>query len=269
MKKESTPMKGLLSKAGNPAYIAGIYNYCDRWCERCAFTRRCMVYTIDEEMFPDQESRDINNKKFWDALHRIFAQTMNLLQKFASEEGIDINDVDVSAEETRTRERMKEAKNSPPAQAARKYSIMADTWFEQHASLFEDKDIRLRNEVTLGIGTPKADAANITDAVEVIHWYQDQIWVKLMRALDMDDIEGDELDEEMNEFPSDSDGSAKVALIGIDRSIGAWGTILIHCAEAGESIMEILIHLGRLREEIEDRFPDARRFVRPGFDQEI
>ena len=127
----------------------------------------------------------------------------------------------------------------------------------------------MRNEVALGIGTPEADAASIRDAFEVIHWYQDQIWVKLMRALDMDDIEREELDEEMREFPSDSDGSAKVALIGIDRSIGAWGTLLSHSAEAEESIVEILVHLARLREEIEQQFPDARRFVRPGFDQEI
>jgi len=24
--------------------IPGIYNYCDRWCERCAFSRRCRVF---------------------------------------------------------------------------------------------------------------------------------------------------------------------------------------------------------------------------------
>ena len=24
--------------------IVGIFNYCDRWCERCAFTSRCRVF---------------------------------------------------------------------------------------------------------------------------------------------------------------------------------------------------------------------------------
>ncbi len=24
--------------AKDPKFISGIYNYCDRWCERCAFT---------------------------------------------------------------------------------------------------------------------------------------------------------------------------------------------------------------------------------------
>ena len=28
----------LLKLATDPKYIPGIYNYCDRWCERCPFT---------------------------------------------------------------------------------------------------------------------------------------------------------------------------------------------------------------------------------------
>lgn len=29
-----------LVKEGN--FIEGIYNYCDRWCEKCSFTARCL-----------------------------------------------------------------------------------------------------------------------------------------------------------------------------------------------------------------------------------
>ena len=32
--------------AKNPDFIPGIYNYCDRWCERCAFTARCMNFAM-------------------------------------------------------------------------------------------------------------------------------------------------------------------------------------------------------------------------------
>jgi len=35
--------------ARDPRFIPGIYNYCDRWCERCAFTSRCMNYAMGEE----------------------------------------------------------------------------------------------------------------------------------------------------------------------------------------------------------------------------
>ena len=31
-------------------FIVGVYNYCDRWCERCAFTSRCRVFADVAEM---------------------------------------------------------------------------------------------------------------------------------------------------------------------------------------------------------------------------
>lgn len=45
--------KRLLEMAENPDFIPGIYNYCDRWCERCAFTSRCLTYAaLQESSFP-------------------------------------------------------------------------------------------------------------------------------------------------------------------------------------------------------------------------
>ena len=31
-------------------FILGIYNYCDRWCETCAFTSRCRVFAVCAEL---------------------------------------------------------------------------------------------------------------------------------------------------------------------------------------------------------------------------
>ena len=28
-------------------FIPGVFNYCDRWCERCPFSSRCRVYAIE------------------------------------------------------------------------------------------------------------------------------------------------------------------------------------------------------------------------------
>ena len=35
--------------ARNPKFIPGIFNYCDRWCERCAFTARCRTFAMEQE----------------------------------------------------------------------------------------------------------------------------------------------------------------------------------------------------------------------------
>jgi len=66
----------------------------------------------------------------------------------------------------------------------------------------------------------------------------------------------------------DSDGSAKVALIGIDRSIAAWGKLLSYFPEQEDELLDILVHLEKLRRTTENEFPDARAFIRPGFDDD-
>ena len=83
----------LLKMANNPDFIPGIYNYCDRWCERCPFTLRCMVYTMEKEAFPDQQSRDINNKEFWQKIQQSLVLGGELLRDMASVRGIDLPSV--------------------------------------------------------------------------------------------------------------------------------------------------------------------------------
>ena len=56
-----------------------------------------------------------------------------------------------------------------------------------------------------------------------------------------------EEDEEMAEFPKDSEGTAKVALIAMDRSIGAWGQLLRTFPERETPTLELLVYLDRLR----------------------
>ena len=73
--------------------------------------------------------------------------------------------------------------------------------------------------------------------------------------------------DDFSEFSKDSDGSAKVALIGIDRSIAAWGEIRNHFPLYVASILKMLVHLEQLRRKVEKAFPDARTFIRPGFDK--
>lgn len=260
----------LLKMAEDPRFIQGIYNYCDRWCERCGLTRRCLNYAMERESFPDPDSRDATNKKFWDGLHDSLGLTIELLKDFCTEGGIDLDSADAEEQRTKHRARKESGRKNPLVEAAREYSIMAAEWFAQSEDLFKEKQTALTQEDELGIGEPELSVIDVLNAVDVIRWYQDQIRVKLMRALDGEGLEEEmKWEEEMNEFPRDSDGSAKVALIAIDRSIGAWGELRRQLGEEAERITDILLHLSELRTHIENRFPRARSFVRPGFDQDM
>jgi hypothetical protein len=88
--------------------------------------------------------------------------------------------------------------------------------------------------------------------------------VKLQRALESVRSEAEDDDDD---FPRDSDGSAKVALIGIDRSIAAWKMLNSSFAEEEQTISQLIGSLERLRKSVETQFPQARAFVRPGFDE--
>jgi hypothetical protein len=63
---------------------------------------------------------------------------------------------------------------------------------------------------------------------------------------------------------NDWNGTAKLALVCIRRSIEAWDTL----AEAlGDSEARgVADQLRALQAEVERTFPDASRFIRPGFD---
>ena len=69
--------------AANPEFIKSIYNYCDRWCERCPFTSRCLNFAMTEEKFADPETRDINNKAFWQKFSETFQLTLDLIKETA------------------------------------------------------------------------------------------------------------------------------------------------------------------------------------------
>src|SRR3989441_7528400 len=103
--------KDLIDLADNPDFISGIYNYCDRWCERCPFTARCLVYATEKEDEDDNpESRDIRNAAFWQKLESIFKQTRKMITAWAEENGVDLSSVAVESAIEEQRRQMDEAR---------------------------------------------------------------------------------------------------------------------------------------------------------------
>lgn len=256
--------KQLKKLATNPNHIPGIYNYCDRWCERCAFTARCLNYAMGQEDWNDPESQDIRSEAFWKKFEESLKLAMEMLQEMAKQQGIDLNEIDTK-EATDQHERLKEAAASHEiSRRAKKYYRMVDSWFKKNKHIFKQRKKDLTTELSIGLEQNKLveEAKSIADATEVIRWYQYQIYVKIMRALT-----SAEIDEEFeDEIQNDSNGSAKVALIGMDRSIGAWARLHEHFPDQSDAILDILLHLDRLRKKTEKTFPRARAFKRPGFD---
>ena len=91
--------KDLHQLAADPRFIPGVYNYCDRWCERCPLSNRCFNRASDQaEDDGDPAGRDLSNQKFWDRLQRNFQSTLEMLRADAEARGIDLDDPKLQAQ---------------------------------------------------------------------------------------------------------------------------------------------------------------------------
>lgn len=252
--------------AEDPRFIQSIYNYCDRWCERCPFTARCLNFALDEEDFDHLETQDLDNEAFWKKLSETFQMTLELLEEAAEEQGIDLDSIDTKEVEEEDRLNDELARDHECSRMAKLYSEMVDDWLDSARELFSSEEEELCAVETFEAldNSPAEKDDDLLEPVEVVGWYQHLIYVKLMRAIRGELLEEPEI---LDEYPKDSDGSAKVALIGIDRSIAAWGEIRNLFPHRSDQIMDILLHLEQLRRKVEKTFPDARAFIRPGFDK--
>jgi hypothetical protein len=248
----------LTELASNPDLISGIYNY----CERCPLTARCLVYATEQEDDDnDPESHDIQNEAFWRKLGSIFQETQEMIAEWAREAGVDLSEISEEEDPEYEKRRRRKVDNHSLARAGKKYANDASDWFREFDQTVEISDLR---ETESDIEQKE----RLEDAREVIYWYQYQIAVKTMRAL-LGRVDEEEFDNEIASevFPKDSNGSAKVALIGIDRSIAAWRLMQLSLPDRAESIVPLILQLERLRHRIEKAFPEARDFIRPGFDE--
>ncbi|MEW6663949.1 MAG: hypothetical protein AB1512_01855 [Thermodesulfobacteriota bacterium] len=253
--------------AQDKRFISGIYNYCDRWCERCPQTSRCLNFAMGEEEFSDPETRDIRNQAFWKKMEGVFRVTLEMLREKANELGVDLDALDLK--ETAEQERLlsEAAGNHPVCREARVYVDMAEKWFDGAKALFGSDDKEGSAPDPAGPSRESPERTDLEDALEVARWYQHQIYVKLMRAVHGLLEEDSEPAEEICSYAKDSDGSAKVALIGIERSIAAWGTIRNQFPYYDREIVTLLAHLEALMKKVDETFPNARGFLRPGFDE--
>jgi hypothetical protein len=227
--------------AGIPDPIDGIYNHCDRWCKYCTQQARCLAYTaehIAEETPVRSETALVHHLSDGMEIARHLLETLP-----APDDAAGATDLPAVTEpEPHTED--------PLFQIAGRYLNKTNTLLEWLPScLIQDSEPDTQRD--------------LESAIEIIRWYQYHIGAKLLRALHARrKSSGDE------EFipAEDPNKPAKIALIGIDRSIGAWGILSGLRPEFQEETVEAIFLLNLLRGETEKEFPGARSFLRHGFD---
>jgi hypothetical protein len=238
--------------------IPGIYNYCDRWCERCAFTAQCRVYKdVDERGGHDP---DMSMESTIDFVTAAFEETCRTLEAETAARGIPLpTETELAAIDREAHARRDALGRHPLVQLADRYTALAREWWPTERELLRAK----ADGLVARCGAPddperlEAEARGVLDATQAIQWHLHQIAIKLRRAL-----------TNRNEGRwgrKDANGSAKVALIGIDRSLAAWHVLQQWCPETTTHQL-VVDTLTELRIAAEREFPKARAFKRPGFD---
>ena len=223
----------------------------------------------------DPRTRDIENRKFWETLgsSALVAKPVRIPKSAtAKKSAAGTATIEAAAAHEKRLDRRARSLGQRETNAALTYSHMVDEWFNNELRLPLQHVRNLERRVEKGltsVASAKGELVRLNDCVEVIRWYQAFIYVKLCRAF-MSFVEEEEergtAAERTLATTRDSAGSAKVALIAIERSLSAWVAMREMFPEETDSMLEILLHLDRLRRSVKRKFPKAKSFKRPGFD---
>jgi hypothetical protein len=228
----------LVELARDPSLIKGIHEACDQWCEYCPATGRCLAY---------RASGAASDKAVWDPCGEGFqgvAAGMLLLKALAQVEGRRAPP-EIEAMMTRgSKEHIVAALSDPLEHLGRNYMDVSEAYLASRTDV--------PNEFFWRSSGPTA--------LELFVWYHALAPARVFRAL----LCASEAAAGVEGRATDALRAAKVALIGIDRSLEALRAL---AATDDDPRLEFLLtHLPRLRTELERRFPKARQFRREGLD---
>jgi hypothetical protein len=228
-------------------YIDFISAYCDRWCERCAFTARCSAFATQAAIamcgdFDEGLELAVGRPYPADG-----SPLPGLPAWLAEYDNGELTPAEAADWDRCLKARRARVEETAIMKVAWAFTRLSHVWLQSSGDTVRaSADEVLQEALTIAAH----DAVFIT--------------VKLSRALHgRDEYEHGEATED-HPVQNDWNGSAKVALISIERSESAWRTI---AHATGEDTPGVLAdQLRDLRVEVEKSFPGAWSFVRPGFD---
>ena len=214
-------------------FILGIFNYCDRWCERCTLSGRCSVFAEEQRMVFGAPSS--------------FSGAMPAPRSLgAAAAGFEAAQPDEAADLQLDEDSLRRAEPNFTVEEADFHRRVSELGRRLSAWMVPEG---------------RATEPEVADAADVVRHFGFFIGPKVYRALT------GRADIAEDGPRSDALGSAKAALLAFDRLGEAW----LHLAELGAiNLFEaapVLTELQQLTTSLDRLFPRARSFVRPGFDE--
>lgn len=224
-----------LAIAKDPAIIPGVHHHCDDWCDDCAVTARCLAFRCTA-VFRNEHGRADGQPTF-----RSIEEVVAFTRAVAEVEGTSTPELDALVARGAAGVGMETS--DPLASIACDYAVHVAMAFAPIALLVANAPVRP--------GGPEPE--------EVLLWYHVRIYMRTVRALVA--REGRAPGGDRTE---DAIGSAKLALVAVRRSRAA--AEALQTREPADDFTELSSMLDALERGLDERFPEARAYVRVGLD---
>lgn len=242
--------------------IPGIYNYCDRWCERCDFTNKCLTFKSS----PTVNAGDGMNEVLIQ-VESVFTEIKTFLLEKATELGVDFEAYFIEEnkkEFERKQALLEEQLNKEDLTLIAKQFTQKLNEFLNNESIHRAVGDTLLKKVDLGIKSNEnalEEVDNLKECLDVLTWYVYFISIKIRRALHSkyeEDLDENEI------YQNDGNGSAKIAFIAIEKCLAALELLFPIYEE--DDTLELLALTVTLKNKLAIEFPNLHLFIRPGFD---
>jgi hypothetical protein len=253
---------------GPDQFIAGIYNYCDGWCEQCRFTDRCRVYAEEQRKMERHLLRGEDPDDpavFMEDVAESLDEAVQLLSQMVAESGMDVEAVLAAA----------------PPEECEPHPLQARTerWSERVGVLLKRvrADLPAVNEELVSRADRFSDRERdeavsalegLRDSCELLGRYHLLIPVKIVRAT-------------QNQWGTEEDGNPDLTSLGGEDALGTAKLIHECLGKAGAALwcvaefrqdwqdeaLPLAAETESLRQLIDSTFPGHQEFCRPGFDE--
>ncbi len=246
---ESPDMRQVLRKMRSlpkGRFISGIFNYCDRWCERCSLNSYCSVFQLSQEMGHEADLEGYDRQ--W--IDEVAAKYEGIIDLVEKERGsLNINAAELARNDGFNICLKDDLLYRPES---RELLTIAEYYAKSLGEWFRETGEERIEEV---IGN--------RSVFQTIVFFQTSIAVKMFRALI-----GEDEEEDSDPVQNDANGSAKAVMQMIRESLHAWAWVLMKRKELKNTGMKQIILLSDMLRGLQEKFPLAEEFIRPGFDEE-
>lgn len=256
--------------------LSGIFNYCDRWCERCDYRDRCRLFQSETDRNiqhilngedpnnPEIAARDIK-ESLEDALEMLKSQ-MDVEETIAEDFQYLVDNENEDSQyyiDNFDDERFEVAESGKIAKTQHPLTLLADVFFKGVVDWYG----KIKLSFAQNYDTVKPIDDPLHEELKILMWYSPQISVKIRMCAGSASKLENEKDEDKIEFETEMMNiNSRIAFTGMEKCLTSLQKIYDLETEHRDDIFLLLTSIKKMKDKFEKVFPAVHTFKRPYFD---